>query len=63
MTDAAPPLDPARIADLIAATTEIVGAELGALGDAGSRWRPGFREWPRVVRELEDDAGEYHARD
>jgi hypothetical protein len=45
MTDDAPRLDPARMADLVAATADIVGAELRALGEAGSRWRPGPAEW------------------
>jgi hypothetical protein len=42
---AAPRLDPARIAELLAATAMTVEAELRALGEAGARWRPEPGEW------------------
>jgi hypothetical protein len=45
MSDGTPPLDPARVADLIEATMQIVTAELRGLGDAGSQWRPEPGEW------------------
>lgn len=40
-----PPLDPARIADLLAAAADIVVAEFGGLGDAGCQWPPASGEW------------------
>ena len=42
---AAPSLEPARIAQLLAATASTVEAELKALGDAGAGWRPAPGEW------------------
>lgn len=47
MKDDVPPplLDPARIADLLAAAADIVVAEFAGLGDAGCRWRPASGEW------------------
>jgi hypothetical protein len=42
---AAPALEPARIAQLLAATARTVEAELRALGTAGARWRPAAGEW------------------
>ena len=42
---AAPALEPARIAQLLAATATTVEAELRALGDTGARWRPAAGEW------------------
>jgi hypothetical protein len=40
-----PLLDPARIANLLAATATTVEAELKALGEAGAGWRPAPGEW------------------
>ena len=42
---AAPALEPARIAHLLAATATTVEAELRALGEAGASWRPAAGEW------------------
>jgi hypothetical protein len=42
---AAPYLEPARIAELLAATAATVDAELRALGEAGAKWRPASGEW------------------
>jgi hypothetical protein len=42
---AAPALEPARIARLLAATATIVEAELHALGEPGAQWRPAAGEW------------------
>jgi DinB superfamily len=43
--DSPPPLDPNRIADLLAAAAEIVVAEFHGLGEAGCQWRPAAGEW------------------
>jgi hypothetical protein len=41
----APHLDPAWIAELLAATATTVEAELRGLGEVGARWRPAAGEW------------------
>jgi hypothetical protein len=41
----AAPLAPDRVADLLASATEIVAAELTALGDELAGWRPAPGEW------------------
>jgi hypothetical protein len=45
VNDRPPPLDPARIAELAAATAKVIAAELHALGEAGAQWRLAPGEW------------------